>query len=781
MSRFTRTGRLPALVIALSLVALPAVAQEARLNGHGKGRLTLEQVSPEKTLLFASFAGIEQCSKAADDLGLYRFFAEDDTQKFLAPLIARYHEAAAQTPPEFQRHWDMMKAVGSGRVAFGVMGITWSKESSIPVLPAAILAIDVGSAREEAAGLIGKALEEFGPMLDEQGITREVKPFKGIDVNVFKMSIDGFNVAACYAFLDNLLLVSIGQGPIRRAINLSQRPDAKTLANSELFNRCRRKSKGHTLVEFFVGIDPLIKRTKLFIPDAIEAQIDKVGLGDLGALYMASSVNDGDTFDTIYLDAPAPRRGLLALDNGKPLSPATLRMIPADAIAFAGFRCDLAKAFDTVWGSFEEVANEEMMEEARRWLRRAQDEIGLDIREDILGAIGQEMVIYAAMPRDLRIPKIVASLGVRNRDKAAKLINLLLQSAPFQFRDLRHGGHTIKMMAPRQGMNAVGSPCFALLDDRLLISPTRSGMEQALDRLGDGNARGIAVSQNFRDSMNGIPWKHASALGWIDTKRVLALGYEAAYDALPGMATPEIPVDVAHMPKLDTFLRHTRSLGGAVYGDEDGIVLQVRSLGVASILAACGRFIERSPGAAPYAIEQMVGSFQRSFSGGGRSGAHVESRPRRASASASGSSASSGTAEVGPADTNIVNPLKKGDPEYERLLAQVAERKEAVKEFPNSGRAHFNLASACHRVGQFEAALVHFMKAVELGHNVPTATYNTACTLSLLNRKEEAVKWLAKALNSGFQARGFLERDSDLDNIRDTKGFKELLKKSRSR
>ena len=374
-----------------------------------------------------------------------------------------------------------------------------------------------------------------------------------------------------------------------------------------MFRRCRSKSQGHTLMEFYAGVQALIKRTKLFIPDAIEQAIDEVGLGNVGAIYLASAVNDGDSFDTAYLDAPLPRKGLLTLANGKPLSAATMRMVPADALAFVGFRCDMAKAFDIVWGGFEMAAGEEMVAEAREALSEIQDEIGLDIRDDILGALGEEMVIYGAMPRELRLPKIVASIGVRDRAKAAKLIDLLMNQMPVRLTRMKHGQHVINMIQPSDGMALVtASTCFALLEDRLLISVTRTGLEQALDRINDQSVGGIGASVNFRETMRGMPSEHASTMWWIDTKRALALAYEAAYDLAPAVVGGRVPVDPARMPKPGTFLKHIRSLGGTAYGDEDGLVLQSRTPGLSAILALASRMMMEAPGVPPFAIERII-------------------------------------------------------------------------------------------------------------------------------------------------------------------------------
>ena len=50
------------------------------------------------------------------------------------------------------------------------------------------------------------------------------------------------------------------------------------------------------------------------------------------------------------------------------------------------------------------------------------------------------------------------------------------------------------LAAPRPGLaDFPGSPCYALAGDRLLLSPTRSGIEEALDRL----ASAYDASQRF--------------------------------------------------------------------------------------------------------------------------------------------------------------------------------------------------------------------------------------------------------------------------------------------
>ncbi|MAB88770.1 MAG: hypothetical protein CMJ90_04840 [Planctomycetes bacterium] len=597
------------LTIVLAVLVLPAAAQDAT----PPRRLALEAISPHNTMAFASFAGIDACSKAAEGLGLYDLFAHPQTQAFLSQLIGRYNELAAQTPAEFQGPWDMLKGVFSGRVAFALTGLSIATDSTIPVMPSAVVALDISSNPNATRDLVAMTLNQMQPMLDQQGITHEVKPFKEVDVHVYKVNFGGLNFAFCYAYLENLLLVSVGQGPIRKCINFSKRESPKTLATSPLFQRCRNRSKGDTLVEFYAGIDAIKRRFKLLIPNDILEQIDASGFGGANALYLASAIHGGDSFDTIYLDAPAPRSGMLALDGGRPLSPKTLDLIPPDALAFVALRCDFATAWDTAWTSFASLGGPEMAVQGQGMVAAVERELGFSLRGDILAALGHEFAIYAEMPRDLRVPKIVASIEVRDREKASALIGALLTQIPANFRTIEHRDHTIHMAAPRGWQNFPGSPCYTLTADRLLVSPTRSGIEEALDRLDHvaQQSPGIAAaSASFRACVKGMPWDKSSAIWWIDTKRVLGFAYEAAYDILPGITPDSLPIDITRMPPAKTFLAHMSSLGGVGYSDKDGLVFQCRTIGFASALAIAARIVDRAPGAAPWVLERMMDSFR---------------------------------------------------------------------------------------------------------------------------------------------------------------------------
>ncbi len=79
--------------------------------------------------------------------------------------------------------------------------------------------------------------------------------------------------------------------------------------------------------------------------------------------------------------------------------------------------------------------------------------------------------------------------------------------------------------------------------------------------------------------------------------------------------------------------------------------------------------------------------------------------------------------------------------------------------------------------GRHDEAVDLFKRCIELAPERPTAYYNIACALSLKGEKSDSIDWLEKALDKGFLEFEHMERDTDLDNIRNEARFKELVEK----
>jgi len=78
---------------------------------------------------------------------------------------------------------------------------------------------------------------------------------------------------------------------------------------------------------------------------------------------------------------------------------------------------------------------------------------------------------------------------------------------------------------------------------------------------------------------------------------------------------------------------------------------------------------------------------------------------------------------------------------------------------------------------KYKKAQQHYTKALELEPDNFIAMYNMACVRSLEKKIDQAIEWLQKAVEAGYDDFEWMEKDTDLDNIREDKRYKEMLRK----
>jgi tetratricopeptide (TPR) repeat protein len=76
-----------------------------------------------------------------------------------------------------------------------------------------------------------------------------------------------------------------------------------------------------------------------------------------------------------------------------------------------------------------------------------------------------------------------------------------------------------------------------------------------------------------------------------------------------------------------------------------------------------------------------------------------------------------------------------------------------------------------HNEGRYEEAIEAFQRAIAAGHREAASSYNIACGYAREGKTKEALEWLARAREAGFDVAGHIDEDDDLDHLRGIAAF----------
>jgi len=146
---------------------------------------------------------------------------------------------------------------------------------------------------------------------------------------------------------------------------------------------------------------------------------DAVGLGNVTSLSAVSGLDKEGFVSRTLLAIDGEPQGIFALATEKPLTAADLAPIPRDAVLAVAARVNPERYFETIVslvGKIEPQEREQMLRE----MARAEQELGIDIRNDILKAVGDTWCAYASPGEGGLIPIGFVAVGqVKDHKRAA--------------------------------------------------------------------------------------------------------------------------------------------------------------------------------------------------------------------------------------------------------------------------------------------------------------------------------------------------------------------------
>ena len=343
--------------------------------------------------------------------------------------------------------------------------------------------------------------------------------------------------------------------------------------------------------------------------------VEAAGLGNVRSLTSVTGLDEAGFVSRALVELEGEPQGLLGLAGAEPLTPGDLAPIPRDATIALAARVDPEEVLDTILSAADGI-EPGLREEILEAIGRMGEELGFNVRRDLLGPLGDTCCVYNSPGEGgLVITGLTAVIQVEDRRQLAETQAKFLARAREELGERRRGpridqfpfaGHDVFVFNARDDDFPL-APSWCLTDDALVIAPFPQNIKAYLSR-GDDH-RSIAevpeVAGLFESGAGPVK------LWYVDTKPVFELVYPlvlmVAQAALGELAEEGIDVSVAILPSAKAIGEHLRPSVGAVRRTEAGIeIVSRQSLPGGNIGTA-----------APLAVGLLLPAVQSARRGGG--------------------------------------------------------------------------------------------------------------------------------------------------------------------
>jgi hypothetical protein len=170
------------------------------------------------------------------------------------------------------------------------------------------------------------------------------------------------------------------------------------LTGSPLFKRIAGFKKFETNSRAFVDVASFVKMGSQRGKQVAQL-LDDLGLMGLRSLVLYSGFDGRAERGLMEWDMPGPRKGLLALANGKPFMLGDVPPLPPDVVSWTTTNFDAAAFHDTAYRAAEQIVglvSPDDVAKVKEIAKQINTTIGVDLRKDLLASLGAQFAYYTS-------------------------------------------------------------------------------------------------------------------------------------------------------------------------------------------------------------------------------------------------------------------------------------------------------------------------------------------------------------------------------------------------
>jgi hypothetical protein len=368
--------------------------------GAARAQDAPEALLPATTQVYLRWDGVEAHRAAYEKTALGKmmqgdtgaFFAGNfgQLQTTLGALLTAQALLTGTPPDQLQKLQTDAAEAGKALALFGKHGVLIGFElrsAEPPEMQLTLVVPDAGA----APGPI------FGALRLVTTLARgDVKTKKIDGRSVQSVSADPVHVA--WWVEGKHAVVTAGTDPPEAAVKRVTDRGSARLTEHALFKKVRDFKEFETGTRGFLDVAGLFKVARGRGKD-VEKLLTDLGLDGLRGVTFCSGFDGPAARSVVEIDMPGPRKGLLRLAAGKPFTLADVPPVPDDAASWSMTNFDAGAFYDLAVPALEQVVRLVSPDDAKEVaaaLKAIDDALGIDLRKDLLAALGDRFATYSS-------------------------------------------------------------------------------------------------------------------------------------------------------------------------------------------------------------------------------------------------------------------------------------------------------------------------------------------------------------------------------------------------
>jgi prepilin-type processing-associated H-X9-DG protein len=516
---------------------------------------------PADALIYVGWAGADSMGPGYEGSHLKAVLEAGQIPQFINDVVPKLLDQLAQKEPDAAQFGDVAKAV---------LAPMWRHSTALYVgpvdmtnpdrpMPRAALVCDAGNDAATMRGKLDELIQQAGQNVP-------------------------FPVAVRQS--GNVVAVVIGKVPAIEGL-LDGKSAAKALGAAKTFAPVASLQKS-PVIAAYVDAEGIVKLVDEAVAKGRDADAkqkwpaarDTLGLRGLKRITLAEGFDGKEWGTHAFLEAPAPRQGLLAGIEAQPVTDEVLKIIPVTATLAGVGRFDLAKFFDGIRSTVEklEPQSKKKMDEG---IDQVNATIGMDVRKDVLAAFGDQWAYYLAPEMTGRGP---LGLVVVNRladeakaqkasDKLKELANNIIAgeikepNVHVSLKEATIDGVTVHYLA-----TPYVTPSWAIKGGNLYMGLYPQIVSQAAGHVSK-EGKSILDNPGFVALRKRLGGEKAVSIQFYDLPKSAPTSYQiwllvSSFAKLGDIFGVDTPPTL--LPPLDKLLQHMTIAGSVSYVDEKG-------------------------------------------------------------------------------------------------------------------------------------------------------------------------------------------------------------------